>query len=42
MVANGSGIQKRTLVNLLMAWVLTLPAAMLLAGSLYWLLHHIF
>lgn len=42
MVANGSGIQKRTLVNLLMAWVLTLPAAMLLAGSLYWLLHRIF
>ncbi|MNP59314.1 Low-affinity inorganic phosphate transporter 1 [compost metagenome] len=42
MVANGSGIQKRTLFNLLMAWVLTLPAAMLLAGSLYWLLSHIF
>ncbi|MNN91123.1 Low-affinity inorganic phosphate transporter 1 [compost metagenome] len=42
MVANGSGIQKRTLINLLMAWVLTLPAAMLLAGSLYWLLHQIF
>lgn len=42
MVANGSGIQKRTLFNLLMAWVLTLPAAMLLAGSLYWLLNHIF
>jgi PiT family inorganic phosphate transporter len=30
------------LFNLLMAWVLTLPAAMLLAGSLYWLLNHIF
>ncbi|MCX2890606.1 MULTISPECIES: inorganic phosphate transporter [unclassified Pseudomonas] len=42
MVANGSGIQTRTLFNLLMAWVLTLPAAMLLAGSLYWLLNHIF
>jgi PiT family inorganic phosphate transporter len=42
MVANGSGIQKRTLINLLMAWVLTLPAAMLLAGSLYWLLNQIF
>jgi inorganic phosphate transporter, PiT family len=25
-----------------MAWVLTLPAAMLLAGSLYWLLNQIF
>ena len=42
MVANGSGVQKRTLINLLMAWVLTLPAAMLLAGSLYWLLNQIF
>lgn len=42
MVANGSGLQKRTLVNLLMAWVLTLPAAMLLAGSLYWLLRALF
>jgi len=42
MVANGSGIQKRTLINLLMAWVLTLPAAMLLAGSLYWVLNQVF
>ena len=42
MVANGSGIQRRTLINLLMAWVLTLPAAMLLAGCLYWLLTHVF
>ena len=42
MVANGSGVQTRTLINLLMAWVLTLPAAMLLAGSLYWLLNQIF
>jgi hypothetical protein len=41
MVANGSGM-KRTLINLLMAWVLTLPAAMVLAGSLYWLLNQIF
>jgi PiT family inorganic phosphate transporter len=42
MVANGSGIQKRTLINLMMAWVLTLPAAMILAGSLYWLLNQLF
>ena len=41
MIANGSGIQKRTLINLLMAWVLTLPAAMVLAGSLYWLLNQV-
>jgi PiT family inorganic phosphate transporter len=37
MVANGSGLQLRTLRNLAMAWVLTLPAAILLSGSLYWL-----
>ncbi|MBV6286797.1 inorganic phosphate transporter [Pseudomonas aegrilactucae] len=38
MVANGSGLQMRTLAHLAMAWVLTLPAAMLLSGGLYWLL----
>ncbi|MFK8331455.1 inorganic phosphate transporter [Pseudomonas sp. BJa5] len=38
MVANGSGLQMRTIFNLLMAWVLTLPAAIVLAGGLYWLL----
>jgi PiT family inorganic phosphate transporter len=37
MAANGSGLQMRTLRNLLMAWVLTLPAAMALSASLYWL-----
>ncbi len=42
MVANGSGLQMRTIFNLLMAWVLTLPAAIVLAGGLYWLLRHVF
>ena len=42
MVANGSGLQMSTLRNLAMAWVLTLPVAMLLSGSLYWLFTHIF
>ena len=42
MVANGSGLQMRTIRNLLMAWVLTLPAAILLSGSLYWLLTQLF
>ncbi|UVL31648.1 inorganic phosphate transporter [Pseudomonas donghuensis] len=42
MVANGSGLQMRTLFNLMMAWVLTLPAAMMLAGGLYWLLRQVF
>jgi PiT family inorganic phosphate transporter len=42
MAANGSGLQMATLRNLLMAWVLTLPAAILLSGVLYWLFHHLF
>jgi PiT family inorganic phosphate transporter len=37
MAANKSGLQWSTIRNLLMAWVLTLPAAILLSGSLYWL-----
>jgi len=37
MAANSSGLQMGTVRNLLMAWVLTLPAAILLSGSLYWL-----
>ena len=42
MVANGSGLQMRTIRNLVMAWVLTLPAAILLSGSLYWLFTQLF
>jgi PiT family inorganic phosphate transporter len=42
MVANGSGLQMATLRNLAMAWVLTLPVAMLLSGSLYWLFTKLF
>ena len=38
MVANRSGLQWATVRNLLMAWVLTLPISIALAGSLYWLL----
>jgi PiT family inorganic phosphate transporter len=38
MVANRSGLQWATVRNLLMAWVLTLPMSIALAGSLYWLL----
>jgi len=37
MAANRSGLQLATVRNLLMAWVLTLPASILLAGSLFWL-----
>ncbi len=38
MVANHSGLQWSTVRSLLMAWVLTLPVSIALAGSLYWLL----
>ena len=34
MAANGSGLQMETVRNLAMAWVLTLPAAILLSGPL--------
>jgi PiT family inorganic phosphate transporter len=37
MTANGSGLQLSTVRNIAMAWILTLPAAMLLSGSLYWI-----
>jgi PiT family inorganic phosphate transporter len=37
-VANGAGLQARTVRNMVLAWVLTLPAAMLLSGTLYWAL----
>jgi inorganic phosphate transporter, PiT family len=42
MAANRSGLQWATLRNLLMAWVLTLPMAILLSGSLYWLFTKLF
>jgi PiT family inorganic phosphate transporter len=42
MAANHSGLQMRTLRNLLMAWVLTLPAAIMLSGTLYWVFRQIF
>jgi PiT family inorganic phosphate transporter len=42
MAANASGLQLATLRNLLMAWVLTLPAAILLAGVLYWFFRQVF
>ena len=41
MLANGSGLQGGTLRNIILAWVLTLPAAIALAGGLYWLLRMI-
>ncbi len=37
-VANGAGLQGRTVRNMALAWIMTLPVAMLLSGTLYWLL----
>ena len=37
MAANGSGLQFSTLRNMLLAWVLTLPASIALAGFLYYI-----
>ena len=42
MAANRSGLQWVTLRNLVMAWVLTLPAAIILSGVLYWVFRHVF
>jgi PiT family inorganic phosphate transporter len=42
MAANHSGIQWSTVRNLALAWVLTLPVAMLLSGSLFWLFRKTF
>ena len=42
MAANGSGLQMSTVRNLLMAWVLTLPIAIMLSASLYILFLNIF
>ena len=37
MLVDGGGLQRKTVTNILMAWVLTLPAAIILSGVLYWL-----
>ncbi|MBV9835520.1 MAG: anion permease [Alphaproteobacteria bacterium] len=42
MAANRSGLQWSTVRNLLMAWVLTLPAAIMLSGTLYYIFRNVF
>ena len=42
MAANRSGLQWITIRNLAMAWVLTLPMAIILSGGLYWLFTRLF
>jgi PiT family inorganic phosphate transporter len=42
MVANGSGMQWSTIRSIALAWVLTLPAAMIMSGLLYVIFRQIF
>ena len=42
MAANRSGLQWATVRNLVLAWVLTLPASIVLSATLYWLFHRLF
>lgn len=42
MVANKSGLQMSTVKNLAMAWILTLPAAIILSGTLFWVFSKLF
>jgi PiT family inorganic phosphate transporter len=42
MTSSGSGLQLSTIRNIAMAWVLTLPAAMAISGSLYWVFSLVF
>ena len=42
MAAKGSGLQFSTVRNIALAWVLTLPAAMIISGTLYWVFASIF
>ena len=41
MAANGSGLQGSTIRNIALAWVLTLPVAMILSGTLYLLFYRL-
>ncbi len=42
MAASGSGLQWSTIRNIALAWVLTLPAAMILSGVLYFIFSRLF
>jgi PiT family inorganic phosphate transporter len=42
MAANGSGLQWSTIRNIALAWVLTLPTAMMISGCLYLLFSRLF
>jgi inorganic phosphate transporter, PiT family len=42
MAANGSGLQWGTIRNIIMGWVLTLPAAIVISATLYWVFSQLF
>ncbi|HWE76381.1 MAG TPA: inorganic phosphate transporter [Stellaceae bacterium] len=42
MAANRSGLQWSTILNMIMAWVLTLPVAIMLSASLFWIFRQVF
>ncbi len=42
MAANGSGLQWSTIRNMALAWLMTLPAAMIISGSLFVILRQVF
>ncbi|WP_454124064.1 inorganic phosphate transporter PitA [Kosakonia sp. Marseille-Q7440] len=37
MIVDGGGLQRKTVTNILMAWIFTLPASIILSGGLYWI-----
>ncbi len=37
MIVDGGGVQSKTIKNIALAWLLTLPVSILLSGGLYWL-----
>ncbi len=41
MWANNSGLQMSTIRNLIMAWVLTLPASIMLSATLFWIFNRL-
>nr|WP_318383458.1 inorganic phosphate transporter PitA [uncultured Enterobacter sp.] len=41
MLVDGGGLQRKTVTNILMAWVFTLPASIILSGGLYWISLHL-
>lgn len=42
MIADGGGVQSKTVKNILLAWVLTLPVCIALSGGLYWIAMQLF